>query len=210
MSNANETGRRGQTSAPASKEPASATPLMGSMPTPPASTVSDNYVPPERYDDLSAPPQAAAVHTNPEASSGRVTVACKLPNGLVLRIFDFVDSEDPLPGGGTRGFKIARQRREVYVLRGPAHYLDKPRAVDVAGGFALTPNIPQQFWEEWLAQNDDTDIVKNGLVFAHSRDTAGQARELFQLKSGLEPLSPDKDPRTRRMQIEKMKDDDRE
>jgi hypothetical protein len=69
---------------------------------------------------------------------------------------------------------------------------------DVRGGYALTPGIPADFWEQWLEQNKLAPYVTGGMVFAcHDMASAkSQANEQDELKSGLEPLSRQLDERT--------------
>jgi hypothetical protein len=66
-----------------------------------------------------------------------VTIACKLPNGLVLRLS-----------------AAGRRTGPRYVVKGSE------------GGYALTEGIPKDFWERWLRQNKDAPCVVKKLVFA--------------------------------------------
>lgn len=130
-------------------------------------------------------------------STGLVTVACKMPRGIVLHIDEMIDGTEPVLGGGTRKIKQARQKGPTYTLNGPAHAIDKAPTCLIVGGYALTPGIPREFWEEWMRQNKDSPMVQNRVIFAYeSRDhVEGQAREQAEVRSGLEPIVPDSDPR---------------
>ena len=71
----------------------------------------------------------------------------------------------------------------------------------VVGGFGLTENIPADFWDQWLKENDQPGSSfwkmlhpPNGepLLFAHSRHSfvVAQAGERAKTKSGTEALIP--------------------
>ena len=114
-----------------------------------------------------------------------VTVASKLPNGLILRVFKM---KEMVVNGKVES--TAEQVGDTFTIRGNAVPFGAVLA-DGAGGFALTHGIPADFWEEWLKQNRDLDAVKNGLVFAHAKPghATGEAQEKEALRSGLEPLA---------------------
>jgi hypothetical protein len=133
-----------------------------------------------------------------------VTVGCKLPNGLLLRVFKMVEGTEPVLGGGTRKTKTAVQAGETVKIngfalpRGPD--FDPDRAHLVVGGCGLTHGVDADFFHEWMGQNKDSDIVKNGLIFAHasSESARAEATEKKAEVSGLEPLRQDRDPRAPR------------
>lgn len=92
-----------------------------------------------------------------------VTVACKLPNGLV----------------------IDHKGREV-VLTGA----NAPTSV---GGFGLTPNVDADWFDDWMASNLDMPVVANEIIFANTAEKAGdEAKEKKGIKTGLEPVDADK------------------
>lgn len=130
-------------------------------------------------------------------SNNTVTVASKLPHGLIMRIFDFVEAPVPVMGGGTRMEKVAQPREETVVLNGCAHPQNKAPTAQIVGGFALTYNVDEQFWERWLDQNKTSMMVKNGLIFAHhdANSTMDQAEDHASIRSGLERLDPKKLPK---------------
>jgi hypothetical protein len=123
-------------------------------------------------------------------SATTVTIASKLPMGLVLRVQETFFRRV----AGPRGFVTEQAARDVgptFVIRGVAHPPNQmPQAV-MAGGYALTPGIPIAFWQRWVEQNRDSAVVRNRMVFAHGTDTGGMAREHRDLRSGLEPLHRD-------------------
>lgn len=125
-----------------------------------------------------------------------VTVACKIPMGLVLHIDDMVEETEPTPTG-FRKITIARKRDETYTVVGPSIDLarlqqDRGLHKIVIHGCGLTPDIPLEFWEEWLEQHRDHPLVKNGQIFAQSTEAKARAhaKEMKDVRSGLEPIDP--------------------
>lgn len=136
-----------------------------------------------------------APDTKPGRAGAKITVCCNVPNGLRLRLFEFVDASEQVLGGGTRTYKIAqpiqRNDRSVEVLiKGPS----VPHGVRpdylIVGGYALTQNVDKDFFDEWMRQNKDTQLVKNRAIFANESpiEAEAQARDNRDAKSGLEPL----------------------
>lgn len=146
-----------------------------------------------------------------QASKGAtVTVACKIPNGLKLEVFEEREVHEPLFGGGTKlvkRFERTGKPGTFYTVRGPRLPFGVPPTFPIVGGFALTPGIPKDFWDKYCEQNQDSDAIRNGLLFAHESldKVQGRCREFRGNKSGLEPLDPeatgkDRDPRVPRAQ----------
>ena len=133
------------------------------------------------------------------AVSDTVTVACKLPNGLVCSIIDMDDFKaniDAMKANKPYVQKIKGKFR----LRG---YQDARRsdtsghveteARHVIGLFGLT-TVPKSQWDEWYDQNKDYPAVKNRLIYAHAQRSSAEAysREHAELKTGFDPLDPHK------------------
>jgi hypothetical protein len=128
---------------------------------------------------------------------GTVTIACKLPHGLILRVFDMIDGQEPVMGGGFRKIKVAKERQERATIKGWAHPQNHAPKAPLVGGFALTSGVDKDLWDAWLAQNGQSDLVKNGLIFAHETvdSVNDEAKEKRALRSGLERLDPAKLPK---------------
>lgn len=128
--------------------------------------------------------------------SGNVTVACKIPNGLELRVMDSVDFDEPVMGGGTRTVKLHHQVGETIRIKGNSAAHGIP--IVTHGGYALTSNVDADFWDKWLAQNEKMDMVRNRLIYATPREdsAAAKGREQAEIRSGLERLDPAKLPKT--------------
>lgn len=128
--------------------------------------------------------------TAPTKTGATVTIACKLPNGLVLRVFDFEEGQEPVMGGGMRTVKVAVQKGDTLRINGSAVAFGTIPSYKIVGGYALTPGIPKDFWELYEQQNHDQAFIKNHLVFAYDKFVMaeGAAEEHAGTKSGLQPI----------------------
>ena len=133
--------------------------------------------------------------TAPASGTATVTVACKFPNGVVLRVFRKEEFDAPTHGG------VRTETRHVeigsFAVAGPAVPVGQIPRGDIAGGYALTTGVPADLWAAWLEANKESDLVKNGIIFAHERKdfARGKATEMVGVRSGMEPITPDTDPR---------------
>jgi hypothetical protein len=126
-----------------------------------------------------------------ETSGETVTVACKIPNGLILRVFRMIENMEPVLGGGHRAAKVAEQIGAPVAIHGSRVAVGEVPKCKIVAGYALTPGVSKEFFELWLEQNADSELVSNNLVFAHeSLDSAeDEARDYAKQRSGLEPLA---------------------
>jgi hypothetical protein len=131
------------------------------------------------------------------ASTETVTIACKLPHGLQLRVYEMVERDEMVVGGGLRKRKVAVARPEVAYVYGWSHPQNAAPKAQMVGGYALTPNVSKDLWDRWLQLNGDSMMVKNGLIFAHGKtdSTVAQAKDGEKVRSGLERLDPKNLPR---------------
>jgi hypothetical protein len=122
-----------------------------------------------------------------------VTVACKVPNGLLFRIFKMVPAREQTPSG-YRDIERAEQVGDTTKINGPSVPFGKVREYAIIGGYALTPNVNKELFDAWLEQNADHPAVKAGLIFAHAKPgmVTDRAKEQKALLSGLEPLNPER------------------
>jgi hypothetical protein len=130
--------------------------------------------------------------------SGTVTVACKIPQGMVLQL------QHPMmrrvPTG--RGQENDYQNVEFMIYGGPRYHVFGPAVPAmggvpggyilpkaIEGGYALTDGIPASFWATWKEQHAKADYVTSGMIFAYDDASAkSAAREQGERLSGLEPL----------------------
>jgi hypothetical protein len=122
-----------------------------------------------------------------------VTVACKIPNGLLLRIFRMAPAREQTPTG-FRDIDRAEQVGETTKINGPSVPFGTVQEYTIIGGYALTPNVNKELFEAWLEQNAELPAVRAGLIFAHAKPAmvSDQAKEKKAAMSGLEPLNPDR------------------
>lgn len=133
----------------------------------------------------------------PQQPQGRdtVTIACKLPHGIVLRAFRLVETQEVTPQG-SRTIKKAERLPGEFTIHGNSVPENGPSRQRIEFGFALTPGCPKDLWERWLEANKDSPMVQNGLIFAHGseRSAVAEAREKEAVRSGFERLDPTKLP----------------
>lgn len=119
-----------------------------------------------------------------------VTVACKLPHGVVIRDHQKGVVHDPVLGGGTRKVDVYRSVGPKIRIKGPVVPPAFIRLVEVVGGYAITSGIDADVFVRWMNWNRDAPFVQNLLIYGHEdRDhVLGWAREHGAVKSGVEPL----------------------
>jgi hypothetical protein len=147
---------------------------------------------------VAAPPQE-----RPRSYAGdKVTVACKLPRGANLRIFQEMDDVEQGIGGQVRAIKryVPIEGQNI-VLKGNAVPFGREPIGLESGGYALTYNVDREFMETWLRQNKSHPWVTNKLIFiSESRERAmDEGKEKAAVRSGLEPIAQEGDPRTRNL-----------
>lgn len=125
-----------------------------------------------------------------------VTVGCKLPNGLKLRVHGFVERHEQVMGGGTRLVKQAVQQGQTFTLNGFARDVLKAPEHPIRGGYALTYGVDAEFMATWMKQNESHPAVANKLIIVHEKASMieGQAKEQAKVRSGLEPVDPNNLP----------------
>lgn len=144
------------------------------------------------------------------SAKASVLVGCRFPAGLVLRLYEMVDQQEVMPGGRTHTVKLSQPTGREVRLNGYADP-EKIIAVDPKGKYGVT-EVPADFWEQWLKDNQNGDLVKNQVVFAKSNkeDLKALGKEIASEKNGFEPIDPNK-PQERlgksRLKIEPAKEE---
>lgn len=133
-----------------------------------------------------------------QTSGSTVTVACRLPNGLILRTFDMVDTTEVGPLQ-SRTIKMARYSGKQVKINGNSFAQNKaPQFGQLDNhGYALTHNVPAEIWNTWKKQNHDSEVLARGHIFAHSEEKSVRAEstEKKDVKTGLERLDVRKLPK---------------
>ena len=135
-----------------------------------------------------------------DSGGGTVTVACNLPNGLILRLFDWIDDRSNPPDKDGKRQKIAIQsrdkRKQPVRLHGWAvPWQARPKFMIIAGKqgsmYALTTGVDREFWKQWLEQNHESPVVTERMVYAMDNEREATQEALGNgVKSGLEPIDP--------------------
>lgn len=111
-----------------------------------------------------------------------VTIGCKIPSGLILEM-----GYDAVPGGTIRG-----PNYKAVTLRGPNmhHIPGAPAPANFVPG--LTHNVDEEFFDAWMKSHQDSNIVKNKLVFKAKSKAEAEAKALDATAqtTGMEPLNP--------------------
>ncbi|WP_053080456.1 hypothetical protein [Methylobacterium variabile] len=134
----------------------------------------------------------AATGNTATAARDVVTVGCKLPCGFIMREFAATPETELVMGGGAREVTVHRPTGQQVTILGTGARAGLPPPILVRG-FRLTPDVPKALWDNWLAANRDSDMVRNGLVYAspQQRDVEAFAREHESARTGLEGIDPD-------------------
>lgn len=130
-----------------------------------------------------------------------VSVACKIPNGLVLQLCRETEQSEET-NVGIRVRKVYQKTGDVFVVAGPAYpngqvpegFPDRPLTV---GGYAITSNCPKEFFDEWMRQNATAPFVLGKQIMAAADIGRLQdiAKEHRNVQSGFEAMNPKGDPR---------------
>jgi hypothetical protein len=125
-------------------------------------------------------------------------VACKLPQGVILRIMQKTKQMEAGPAGG-REVEVWRPTGEQIQLNGGISGAIEVgmHNKSVINGWGITL-VPNDFWETWLDQNKDSSLLESGVLFA--ADKEGDIRaEINQsnkdkVKCGMEAMDPANPP----------------
>lgn len=116
-------------------------------------------------------------YETPESNSV-VSVGCKLPHGIHLDIRELGQPTKRVTIKGINSLQTGLIR------------------VSTIGGFAVTENVPKEFFHEWMRRNAEHSAVRNKLIFAHDQlaSVRSMGEEFEGQQTGLEPINPHKLP----------------
>ncbi len=128
-----------------------------------------------------------------KGSSNTVSVACKLPNGLILQLYK-METRSEATMMGFRDVKVAVPVGERITLNGNAVHVDRAPKHEIMNGFGITRNVPAEFFTQWLKDNHDMKAVREGMIFACDSNgrMADESRDKQSIRTGLEPLDTSK------------------
>jgi hypothetical protein len=139
----------------------------------------------------------ASAASDPATGTATVTVYNRHGSGLILRVGQFVERAE---AAAIHARTVKEwQQTGSFTVAGPARRIGEDAKAPVVGGYAVTHGVPKDLWDAWLADNKDSAMVKNSVIFAHEKSSYGdgQAVEQKGIRTGLEPLSQGRDPRAR-------------
>ncbi len=123
---------------------------------------------PSPFELAQAAGAASPAVTGQKKTGKTVTVACKMPRGVILQLSRMMPMRIPIMAGGFQETMVAQKVGDQVRVKGFAVPFGKAPRYSIIGDFALTPGIDAAFWEAWKEQNKHLDMVVNGLIWAHS------------------------------------------
>lgn len=144
---------------------------------------------------------AATSKVNASSAGAKVVVASRLPMALEMQHCE-KRSVQMKNGNNAWVEDVYTKVGPIVIIAGTAYPNGQipegmPVRPEMAGGAALTAGVDAEFFARWLAQNERSPMVMNGLVFAHESidRVKGIARETKDVQSGLQALNPKSDTR---------------
>lgn len=121
---------------------------------------------------------------------GTISVACKVPNGLVLQVFTSTEAQEPVMGGGYKKIMQAHVAWR-HKVNGPAVPEGRGSPYPIFYDYALTHGVDADHFAKWLEQNKDSDVVKHGFIKAHLKpsELEAHAKDHADVKTGLERVN---------------------
>lgn len=123
-------------------------------------------------------------------SARTVTIACKMPHGIVIRDHDEATVHENVMGGGSRKVKVFRPVGRPIRIKGPVVPDQFIRLVEVVGGYAITEGVDLDLFEKWMRWNREAPYVTNKLIYGDEDGSKVRAwaRDHDSVRSGMEPL----------------------
>lgn len=132
-------------------------------------------------------------------SNETVTVCSKLPMQYILQLHDPVERTIQAHGGTMRETihlprRSTKEKPTRFTIEGCSFAQNKGAHQQISGGFAITHGIPKDFWEEWLSQYKDMELVQEGFIFAHKETSSvtQHTKDMSEKPSGFERIDPAK------------------
>jgi hypothetical protein len=119
-----------------------------------------------------------------------VDIAAKLPHGLVLEVGYRIVNNGVVRSDKYQSFTLKGWNSNLIMAGQPAVLNPEP---------GITKNVPKDIWDAWVASpaGKNHPALKNGLVYVIPKDqknAEAMAQAHSVLRSGLEPLDPNKMP----------------
>ena|ERR1022692_163819 len=116
-------------------------------------------------------------HVITPTSRNTISVGCKLPNGMHL---DIGRAGEPTERVTLKGINSLTAGA---IIRPATRF-----------GFAITENVPKEFFDHWMDTHKEHPAVKNHLIFAHTQvaSVKDMGDEFSEVLHGFEPIDPKK------------------
>lgn len=117
-----------------------------------------------------------------------ISVGCKLPQGLIIEV-----GYKAVPGGIERGADYQKVTlagaNQHSIITGS---LRTPSPGDLRPG--ITNNVDEALFDRWVADHQDSNIVRNGLVFKakNAGEATAKANDVAKKRTGMEAVDPTK------------------
>jgi hypothetical protein len=148
---------------------------------------------------VEAAPGAPAIRDNKPAGDkgGVVFVVSKMPRGIYLQLHETVRQDVRVVGGGIEKRDVAMRVGEPIRLKPTVLPFGAIPNYPIVDGFSITRDVPANFWRKWIEQNGKMTMVEQGLLagFDTESDAIAYCREHGKLRTGLEPIAQNGDPR---------------
>lgn len=121
-----------------------------------------------------------------------VTVACKLPHGLLLQLQRPITIAEPTTTNPDRTVTRYERFGKVIPINGCAIPMDRPSSKELRGGYALTRDVDADFFSKWLEQNKGLSAVEGGFIFASEQPAVidKYINQGADKRTGMEPADP--------------------
>lgn len=131
------------------------------------------------------------------AAQSTVFVVSRVTRGLYLQLFTIVEQKVRVMGGGMDVQKMPMRLPEKVRIKPTTLGHGLIPNYPIVDGWSITEGVPSDFWRKWLEQNPELDIVKSGMIAAFDSevDARRYAKDRPFMRTGLEPLAQEKDPR---------------
>lgn len=126
-----------------------------------------------------------------------VFVASKITRGLYLDIFQPTEMTRRVVGGGVEKFTQQMRLPERIRIKPAILAFGLIPNYPIVDGFSITRDVPANHWRKFVEQNPNYEPLTSGTLraFDTEADAIAYAKEHKELRTGLEPLSQDGDPR---------------
>ncbi|QDH14119.1 hypothetical protein E3E12_07900 [Formicincola oecophyllae] len=117
-----------------------------------------------------------------------VTVICRLPSGVRLDLYDMKGLAETAQANKAGAQMVPGAPVRSVILEGARHDRRYAKFTNAMLGMGGRTVVDAAFWEAWLAQNKNSELVRRNLVFAEASTAKaeGKLKEVGSHPTGLE------------------------